>query len=180
VVATAYSFAEACAMLGISAHTLRRRIRDGVISAERVERPQGYAWHVFLERADVTAAGSDVTTDEPAATRQSEPAPAGNHVADGERLALALAQLVEAAVAPFRGELADVRAQLSARDQEVGQLRERNATLEARVQVLTRANILASSQHPEDGASYRARSCPPSWPPTPRGIVGRSATRADR
>jgi hypothetical protein len=102
-----------------------------VISAERVERPQGHAWHVFLERADVTAAGSDVTTNEPAATRQSEPAPAASHVVEGERLALALAPLVEAAVAPFRGELADVRAHLSARDQEVGQLREWIRLLEA-------------------------------------------------
>jgi hypothetical protein len=68
VPAAGYSFAEACAMPGISAHTLRKRIRDGLIRAERVERPQGYAWVVHLERAGVPAAGSEVTSNEPAAT----------------------------------------------------------------------------------------------------------------
>jgi len=71
----------------------------------------------------------DVTTDEPAATWQLQPAAAGTHVADGQQLAMALAPLVEtsfnAVVAPLRAELADVRGLLSARDQELGAALER-------------------------------------------------------
>ena len=135
-------------MLGISAHTLRRRIRDGVIQAQRVERPQGYAWVVYLEQvpAAVTseqpaeqtshdpAAGSDVTSDDPAPHRAEAAGSAGNHVADSQQLALALAPLIEAsvnaAVAPLRAELADVRALLSTRDQELGAALERIRGLE--------------------------------------------------
>jgi excisionase family DNA binding protein len=123
-----YSFAEACAMLGISAHTLRRRIQAGEIRAERVDRPQGYQWRVYLDRGagrtDVTA----VPSNEPAPTQHWDRAADGRQPADGQQLALALAPLVEtavkAAVAPLRAELADVRVLLSARDQELGAMRQ--------------------------------------------------------
>jgi hypothetical protein len=126
--ATAVTFAEACAILHLAPHTLRKRIREGVIRAERVARPQGFSWVVFVDQvpADVTAAvTSNVTSEEPAhvTSHQTSEQPADN----GQQLALALGPLIEiavnAAVAPMRSELADVRATLSARDQEIGQLR---------------------------------------------------------
>jgi len=122
VQAAGLSFAEACALLGISAHTLRRRIQAGEIQAERVSRPQGYAWRVYVRREPAEQTSPHVTSDVPAAILHPQPAAAGTPP-DGHALALALAPLVEAAVAPIRAELADVRAVLSARDQELGQLR---------------------------------------------------------
>jgi len=124
VQAAGLSFAEACALLGISAHTLRRRIQAGEIQAERVSRPQGYAWRVYVRREPAEQTAATVTSDMPAPTLHPQPAAAGSSL-DG--LALALAPLVEAAVAPLRAELADVRAALSARDQELGQLRAETA-----------------------------------------------------
>ena len=45
-----YTVAEACAILGISGHSQRKRIRDGLIQAQRVERPPGSVWVVHLEQ----------------------------------------------------------------------------------------------------------------------------------
>ncbi len=126
-----FTFAQACVALGVSAHTLRRRITSGEVQAERVRRPQGYTWIVYLDQAPGSRDGTDVTSrvpgDRPAITLDGQPSPAGTQAADGHQLALALAPLVEAsvsaAVAPLRAELADVRATLSQRDQELGQLR---------------------------------------------------------
>jgi excisionase family DNA binding protein len=44
----------AAAVLGVSASTVRRRIRDGTLRAESVSRPQGVVWLVHLP-ADATA-----------------------------------------------------------------------------------------------------------------------------
>lgn len=123
----AYSFAQACAILNVAPATLRKRIRDGSVRAQRVERPQGYSWLVFLEGVPANLTSS-VTSNEAAdvPSHQTSKQPAADPV-DGQQLALALAPLVEAsvsaAVAPLRAELTDVRALLSERDQEVGQLR---------------------------------------------------------
>ena len=173
-------------MLGISAHTLRRRIRDGVIQAQRVERPQGYAWVVYLEQvpAAVTseqpaeqtshdpAACSDVTSDEPAPHRAEAAGSAGtrsngatDHVADGHALALALAPLVEAsvsaAVAPLRAELADVRALLSTRDQELGAALERIRALEAPREPIP---VEIASGSPRANGTVELSGAPPAPP----------------
>jgi len=52
------SIDEAARLLGVSQDTIRRRIRNGEISAHQVSRPQGYTWRVELpdERADEEAA----------------------------------------------------------------------------------------------------------------------------
>lgn len=134
--ATAVTFAEACAILHLAPHTLRKRIREGVVRAERVARPQGFSWVVFVDQvpagmtADVT---SGVTSEEPAhvTSDQTSQEPAAN----GQQLALALGPLIEtavnAAVAPLRAELADVREVLSTRDQELGHLRAELERLQA-------------------------------------------------
>ena len=46
---------QAAAVLGVSASTIRRRIRDGSLRAEEAHRPQGVVWLVHLP-ADATAA----------------------------------------------------------------------------------------------------------------------------
>jgi excisionase family DNA binding protein len=47
--ATAFTLQEAAAILGVSLNTLRRRIDAGQVRAERVERPQGHVWRVYLD-----------------------------------------------------------------------------------------------------------------------------------
>ena len=42
--------AEAAQMLGVSEWAVRRRIKSGKLVAIRVERPQGYEWHVRLDQ----------------------------------------------------------------------------------------------------------------------------------
>lgn len=39
---------EAARLLGASVNTVRRRIKQGALRAERVSRPQGYTYRVFL------------------------------------------------------------------------------------------------------------------------------------
>src|SRR5215207_3557322 len=43
-----YTLHDAAELLGCSLNTLRRKIKAGEIHAERVSRPQGHTWHVFL------------------------------------------------------------------------------------------------------------------------------------
>jgi excisionase family DNA binding protein len=47
--ARAYTLREAAVILGVSVTAVRRRVASGQIRAERVERPQGSAWRVFLD-----------------------------------------------------------------------------------------------------------------------------------
>jgi len=47
--AASYSLQDAAAVLGVSVNTLRKRIRAGQVRAERIERPQGYVWQVYLD-----------------------------------------------------------------------------------------------------------------------------------
>src|SRR6185503_17092347 len=47
--AAGYSLQDAAAVLGVSVNTLRKRIRSGQVKGERVERPQGYVWEVYLD-----------------------------------------------------------------------------------------------------------------------------------
>ncbi len=44
-----YSLREAAGILGVSITALRRRVAAGQIRAERVERPQGSSWRVYLD-----------------------------------------------------------------------------------------------------------------------------------
>src|SRR5215213_6946498 len=48
----AFTLRQAAAVLGISLNTLRKRIADGQVRAERVERPQGHVWRVYVDGAD--------------------------------------------------------------------------------------------------------------------------------
>ena len=45
----AFTLQEAATILGVSLNTLRRRIDAGQVRAEKVERPQGHVWRVYLD-----------------------------------------------------------------------------------------------------------------------------------
>jgi hypothetical protein len=43
-----YSLHDAASILGVSLNTLRKRIANGQVKAERVQRPQGHVWRVYV------------------------------------------------------------------------------------------------------------------------------------
>jgi len=45
-----YSLQDAASIIGVSLNTLRKRIASGQVNAERVQRPQGHVWRVYLDR----------------------------------------------------------------------------------------------------------------------------------
>jgi hypothetical protein len=54
------SLPTAAAALGISVQAVRRRIKSGQLHAERVKRPQGYAYRVALPAGVDVPEGTDV------------------------------------------------------------------------------------------------------------------------
>lgn len=108
------SIAEAASALGISEHAIRRRIKAGDLTAERVERPQGYTYLVTLPPNGHVA--SDGATSQPAsdgagATSQVAPRRASRQEPDSAAILRAL-ELV------------------AAKDAEIAAERERGARLE--------------------------------------------------
>lgn len=45
------TIAEAAKRLGVSVDTVRRRVKDGSLTSQQVQRPQGYTWQIFLADA---------------------------------------------------------------------------------------------------------------------------------
>jgi hypothetical protein len=120
-------------VLGVSVDTARRRVRRGELDAIRVPGPHGAAWHVRLP----AQARIDVPTGENDA--QARP---GVHMAVIEASIEPTVQALlvylrerdqqrDREVADLHAELADVRAVLSTRDQELGAALERIRALEA-------------------------------------------------
>jgi hypothetical protein len=45
------TIAEAAKRLGVSVDTVRRRVKDGSLTSQQLQRPQGFTWQVFLADA---------------------------------------------------------------------------------------------------------------------------------
>lgn len=126
-------------MLGVSPNTVRDRCKSGALRCERALRPQGEVIRVYVDvqhlpgtssTARAAAPSMDVQTGTSTGTyndRQLVP----TEIQRTDVMAAALRPLIEAAVDPIRAELADVRAMLSQRDQELGHLRAQFEALQA-------------------------------------------------
>jgi hypothetical protein len=69
-----YSLQDAAVLLGVSINTLRKRIRAGQVQAERVQRPQGYVWQVYVETLQPPdSPGSDPPSQEAPSRLQQPP-----------------------------------------------------------------------------------------------------------
>ena len=119
---------QAAAILGISASTVRRRIRAGTLRAEEARRPQGAVWLVSLPEDALPDAGQASPAAAPVAT-----APA----AQTEALATWAASLL----VPIAAELGEARqtierqaAQLVGKEQEIGVIREERGRLTAELE----------------------------------------------
>jgi excisionase family DNA binding protein len=126
--AAGYTLQEAAVILGISVNTLRRKLDAGRIRGERVERPQGYVWRVYLPAAAGRRNGHhppaqqlDQEAPQPAASTLQEP-PAGAALAQAELMGNLVAPLIQQAITPLVEELAATRAQLVSQAERIGRL----------------------------------------------------------
>ena len=127
------SVPEAAEQLGVSVATVRRRIRDGSLRAERVQRPQGVAYVVLLgsdHGTDHDRSDSDQQVGTTARLNQSaQPAPA-------EAIAAMIQATLTPIIAPLVGELAASRQvnerltdQLMSQADTIAELREERGRL---------------------------------------------------
>jgi hypothetical protein len=129
-----YSLQEAAALLGIGVNTLRRRITAGQVRGERVRRPQGYVWRVYLDGRHPPSQPTNHPTDQEAPrSLPHPPAP----LAQAE----ALASLIQATLTPIVGPLVE---QIERKDELI---REQDATI--REQAVAITWLLATLPAPE-------------------------------
>jgi hypothetical protein len=115
---------QAAAALGVSASTVRRRIRDGSLRAEEARRPQGVVWLVHLPAGTAT----DATQPPPAAGAvATTPAAAA-----GEAMVTYTKTLLE----PLVAALERTQGRVAELERENGHLAERLAATEVRLRAL--------------------------------------------
>lgn len=111
---------QAAAALGVSPSTVHRRIRSGVLQAERVKRPQGGVWLVHLPPGTTVAAGEPSPPTGTEATAPTAMAPAAD----------ALASLIQATLTPIIGPLvAELTASRQTIERQADQLLSQSHTI---------------------------------------------------
>jgi excisionase family DNA binding protein len=136
---TAVTVEQAAAILGVSVSTVKRRIRAGLLRAERVSRPQGTVW--LVERpaavtgaADQRSAAASVAATT-AVTGVDDEARREPRLVAPQPQAEAMATLMQTTIAtvlgPLVAELAVCRQTNERQAETIGELRARVATLEA-------------------------------------------------
>jgi hypothetical protein len=119
VTTTPVTIEQAAAILGVSASTIRRRIRAGALQVTETHRPQGTVWLVHLPPG-VTPAAEAATVDtapvDTAPTAQPTPA-----LAQADALASLIQATLTPIIAPLVGELAASRQAL---ERQAGEVRE--------------------------------------------------------
>ncbi len=110
-------------MLGISVNTLRRRITEGQVRGERVRRPQGYVWRVYLD--------DEHPPEQEAPSRLQQPA---TPLAQAEALATLIQATLTPIIAPLVAEQAALRQTVERQAGEVADLREERGRLTAELE----------------------------------------------
>jgi hypothetical protein len=116
---------DAAAALGVSINTLRKRIRSGHVSAERVQRPQGYVWQVYLDTLQSPEPPGNDPPIQEAPSRLQQPASA---LIQAEAMAAYTRSLLEPLVTLVEQQGATIREQA----ETIGTLLAENAALTAR------------------------------------------------
>ena len=150
----------------MSLNTLRRRIAAGEVRAERVTRPQGHVWRVYLDVQSPLAQHADqpaASTLYPPADSTLQHAPASaqpsTEIQRAEAMAGFLTPLLRRAIEPLVAELGETRRQLVDQGEAIGRLR---AELEH-----ARATIAALQPPPRETRPNPRRA--PRRPPTRSG-----------
>ena len=123
--AAGYSLQDAAAVLGVSVNTLRKRISSGQVKAERVQRPQGYVWQVYLDTLQPPAQSADDPPIQEAPSRLQQPPQA---LMQAEAMAAYTRSLMEPLVQLVEQQEATIRDQA----ETIGELRAENRALVAR------------------------------------------------
>jgi len=132
VTTTPVTIEQAAAILGVSATTIRRRIRAGTLQVTETRRPQGVVWLVHLPPGTMSTA--DVTTADTATVTTTPSTPA----APADAIATMIQATLTPIFAPLVAELAASRQangaltdQLLNQAETIGELRAENAALRA-------------------------------------------------
>jgi hypothetical protein len=154
---------QAAGILGVSASTVRRRIRGGTLRAESVSRPQGVVWLVHLP-ADATA---DVNHPSP---------PAGAVGTAPVTASDAMIAYTRSLLEPLVAALERSQSRTAELERENGELTARLTAAEERLRMLETPNPQESpitrNPGPIDRDPPREPSEPPSpapMPPSPNG-----------
>jgi excisionase family DNA binding protein len=148
--ATAYTLHESAQLLGVSLGTIRRRIARGELRAERVHRPQGHVWQVWLEPAQDAV---DPPIQPPASNLPQHP----GEMQRAETMSVFLVPLLQQAMQPLVDELADTRAQLVSQAERIGRL-------EAEIDHMTAASLLMPQTGPTDAFVAEPTQTPATTP----------------
>ena len=144
---------QAAAILGVSASTVRRRIRDGALRAEEISRPQGVVWLVHLPPATA-----------PVTSGVSEAPSAASTVATAPTTAESMIAYTRSLLEPLVAALERSQGRVSELERENGGLAKENGALAERLAGLERVRDAAMAR----AAELEARLAIPPAVPGPR------------
>jgi excisionase family DNA binding protein len=150
---------EAAELLGVSGATIRRMIRDGRLVGERVLRPQGTAFLVWIPADASAGAGDASSTDQAARVMARDNASPAD---------VMLAAWSRAVVEPLTRLIEDQQRQLSERAETIGRQAERMAALETQLAAAEdRIRALEAPRTPTAGQQTAQAPDPTTEPPEP-------------
>jgi hypothetical protein len=130
VTTTPVTIEQAAAILGVSASTIRRRIRAGALRVEEARRPQGVVWLVHLPAGTAPAAEPATVDTAPVTTTATAAQPAGD----------AIAAMIQATLTPIIGplvaELGASRQTIERQGEQLVSQAETIGTLQAQISTL--------------------------------------------
>lgn len=177
------TIAEAAEALGVSADTVRRRMRRGDIPAREEPRPQGFRWLVLLDVDQVTpsdSGGRTMSADHGRGVSISDTSPATSSSTSSPGPSTEVIEAREELIHELRGEVDDLRRRLDARDREAGVNAATIARLTAAIDDLSRRQLVAPTS-PVTGADVVQGSGAqvPADRPSPV-TTGTAAAQVDR
>ncbi len=159
----AFTLREAAAVLGVSLNTLRRRIAAGQVRADRVQRPQGHVWQVYLDDAAPCRDRADGTVQRDGAGTVQQPP------ADLMR-AEAMATYTRSLLEPLVARLAEQEQIIRSQAEEVGALRAQLAAAEDRLHAPAAQDAQNATQGPNLTAQAPEPTTEPPTEPQPRPV----------
>jgi hypothetical protein len=150
--AAGYSLQDAAAILGVSVNTLRKRIRDGRVRGEHVQRPQGHVWRVYL---DPPASSEDPPSQEAPRRLQDPPTPA----TQAEAITAMIQTTIATVLGPLVAEQSALRQTVERQADEIAELREDRGRLTAENAALRAAQAQQEAQQapPDVGSTSDTR-----------------------
>jgi len=162
--ATPFTLHEAAEVLGVSLNTLRRRIAAGQVEAERVRRPQGHVWQVYLHPPGTQDHRSTGTVQQDGAATVQHPPTA---LAQAEALTSLVQTTIGTVLGPLVAEQTALRLTVERQAEALAELREDRGRLSAELEraastIVTLNTALEARTATQDAEALRTLS-PPRW-----------------